>query len=224
MRWYGWVVVLVVVIVGGVVLVALALDNPERTTTEANVMSSDLEVPAIGFTQVTEDYNWEFPRDFGPHPNFQREQWEIQSGEDCEMSFTVLFDRASFVAEAFAIERASAWAMNGILQAFLTIDDGQNGQNINVTRSSRMAAGLAGADENRVWVEDWAWNWSDGTLVITDEDARLELTLTNENEATPIDEAGWNAYTVTGDGSGRIELGEQPSDVSCSMTITRRFQ
>ncbi len=224
MRWYGWLAVLVVVIIGGAVLVVLALNDPELVTTEANVMSSDLEVPAIGFTQVTGDYEWQFPQDFGPHPDFRREQWEIQSGEGCEMSFTVLFDRASFVAETFAPERESAWAMNGILQATLRVEGIQTGEDIDVTRSSRMAAGLAGADENRVWVEDWAWNWSDGTLIIADEDARLELTLTNENEATPIAEMGWNAYTVVGDGSGKIELGEQANEISCSITITHRFQ
>ncbi len=224
MRWYGWLAILLMVIIGGAVLVVLALDDPELVTTEANVMSSDLKVPAIGFTQVTGDYEWQFPQDFGPHPDFQREQWEILSGEGCEISFTLLFDRASFVAETFALERESAWAMNGILQATLTVDDSQKGQNIHITRSSRVAVGLAGADENRVWVEDWAWNWSDGTLVITDEAARLELSLTNENEATPIDEMAWNAYTVTGEGSGKIELGEQSSDISCSITITHRFR
>ncbi|KAB2856033.1 MAG: hypothetical protein F9K46_14765, partial [Anaerolineae bacterium] len=143
MRWYGWLAILVVVIIGGAGLVVLALDDPEPVTTEADVMSSDLEVPAIGFTQVTGDYDWQFPRDFGPHPNFQREQWEIQSGEGCEVSFRVVFDRASFVAETFAPERESAWAMNGILQATLTIESSQTTENINVTRSSRMAAELA---------------------------------------------------------------------------------
>ncbi|MBZ0319386.1 MAG: hypothetical protein K8L91_23450 [Anaerolineae bacterium] len=224
MRWYGWLVVFVVLIISGAGLVVLALDDPELVTTEANVISSDLEVPAIGFTQITSDYEWQFPQDFGPHPDFQREQWEILSGEGCEISFTLLFDRASFVAETFAPERESAWAMNGILQATLTIESDQTTENINATRSSRVAAGLAGADENRVWVADWAWNWSDGTLVITDETARLELTLTDGNEATPIDEIAWNAYTVTGEGSGKIELGEQSSDISCSVTITHRFQ
>ncbi|MCQ3931064.1 MAG: hypothetical protein DPW16_11450 [Chloroflexi bacterium] len=224
MRWYGWFAVLVLVIIGGAVLVVLALDDPELVTTEANVISSDLEVPAIGFKQVTGEYEWHFPQDFGLHPDFQREQWEIQSDEGCEMSFTVLFDRASFVAEAFAIERASAWAMNGILQASLTIDDGQNGQNINVTRSSRIAVRLAGADENRVWVEDWTWNWSDGTLIIADEATHLELTLTRENQVTPINKTGWNAYTVGGNGSGRLESVEESNDISCYITIPHRFQ
>ncbi len=224
MRWFGWVVILLAGIVGGGLLVGLALDDPELATTESNVISSDLEVPAIGFAQVADEYEWQFPQDYGPHPVFQREQWEIQSDEGCEIPFAVLFDRASFVADTFAPERESAWAMNGILQATLTIDDNPNGRNINVTRSSRVAVGLAGADENRVWVEDWAWNWTDGMLLVVGDDARLELSLTNENEATPIDETGWNAYTVMGEGSGKIELGEQSSDISCSITITHRFQ
>lgn len=224
MRWYGWLVVLVVVIIGGAVLVVLALDDPELVTTEANVMSSDLEVPAVGFTQVTGDYEWQFPQDFGPHPNFQHEQWEILSGEGCEISFTLLFDRASFVAETFAPERESAWAMNGILQATLTIESNQTTENINVTRSSRVAAGLAGADETRVWVEDWVWNWSDGTLMAVSENARLELILTNENQPMPISETDWNAYTVTGEGSGKIVLREQSNEITCSVTVTHRFQ
>lgn len=218
-----WVVILLGAIIGGGLLVGLALDDPELVTTEANVISSDLEVPAIGFAQVADAYEWQFPQDYGPHPVFQREQWEIQSDEGCEIPFAVLFDRASFVADTFAPERESAWAMNGILQATLTIDDNPNGRNINVTRSSRVAVGLAGADENRVWVEDWAWNWTDGMLLVVGDDARLELSLTSENQAVPVTEIGWNTYERLYEARGEAKLPDRVIGIKCATRLTHRF-
>ncbi|MBI5928508.1 MAG: hypothetical protein HY862_04325 [Chloroflexi bacterium] len=224
MRRYGWIVILLVAVLGGGALVLLALDKPEQTTLEANVMSSDLDVPAIGFAQVADEYEWQFPQDFGPHPNYQREQWEIQSGEDCEFAFTVLFDRASFVAEAFAPQRESAWAMHSIMQGQFTFTDKQAEQNSATTLTSRVALGLAGADEQHVWLEDWAFNWTNGTLMAAGEDARLELTLTFGDEAIPAIKDGWYAYRITGEGNGQVQYGEQSQDVACPISLIHRFQ
>lgn len=224
MRWYGWVLVVLGVVFGGAALVMLALDDPELTATDANVIGSDLQVPAIGFSQVSNDYKWQFPQDFGPHPKFQREQWEIRAGEDCEFPFAVLFDRASFVASAFAPERESTWAMNGIIQAILTIDGDSAEERIETTLSSRMAVGLADADENHVWVEDWAWNWTEGTLTVVSDEAQLRLALTVENQPTPIAEMGWIAYRMTMRANGEIGFSDdQTTRFDCEVILSHRF-
>lgn len=218
MRRYIWIAILLGIIAAGGVLVVLALDEPELELFEANVISSDLEVPSVGFTQVAGDYEWEFPRDFGPHPDFQREQWEIQSADGCEVEFSILFDRASFVPEIFAPDRESAWAMDSIVAGRLTIND------VESELSSRVAIDLAGADENRVWLEDWEFDWVEGTLVVSGESGDLNLMLTfGEPENAGVD-GEWYAYSRVGEASGNITAREASSEITCPVNMTHRFQ
>ncbi len=231
MRWYGWLAVLLVVMIGGGVLVFLALDDPELATIEANVMSSDLEVPAIGFAQVTGDYEWQFPQDYGPHPDFQREQWHIQSSAACpDLVFALLFDQASFVSETYAPSRQSEWAMNSIMTGSLIVNE------VHTEIASRIAIGLAGANETHVWLDNWVFEWTTinwvedlqrldtGKIQVESQDIRVGLNLLFDfsEDLGVVD--GWYSNQTKAWANGDIEIADEAYEIDCPMFVTRRFK
>ncbi len=161
---------MVLFLLGGGRLVWSAVQDPEQPDIAADLITSaDFELPTFGFAVVDGAYDWEFPRDFGPHPEFQREAWQLETAENCEVSFSVTFERLSVVAEVLAPERSSMWALRDIFTAEAVID-GQR-----TTRISRNAIGLAGVDETQVWVENWVLDWENGRLSVVADRGELDL-------------------------------------------------
>lgn len=163
---------------------------------------TNFELPSIGFAKVTADYTWQFPQDYGPHSAYQREQWQIKTLDDCPTPFSLTIERVSVLSEDFPQVRSSAWATRSILTADLTQGDTRS------TRASRAVLGLAGTDEQQVWVEDWSWNWVSGHLH-TDS---LDMTLTLGETTEPTTDGTWHRYTRTGQ-----------ADTGCSVELTHQF-
>lgn len=114
-----------------------------------------------GFARATEPRDWSFPRDFGPHPDYQTEWWYYTgnlAGEDGQrygFQFTVF--RRGLSAEAVP-EGSSEWRSNELYMAHLTLTDVAGQQFFHEERFSRGGAGLAGATVDpayRVWLENW---------------------------------------------------------------------
>ena len=114
-----------------------------------------------GFARATEPNNIEFPRDLGPHDDYQTEWWYYtgnladENGRQFGYQFTI-FRRALTPDEV--VDAASDWRSNQVYLAHFTVSDVANEAFYPHERFSRGAAGLAGAqaDPYRVWLEDWS--------------------------------------------------------------------
>lgn len=156
--------VVVALLVAVAVLGGYAVLNsgPESGTPAAR---ADLLLPIAagdlsGFRRAVEPYDWRFPDDHGPHPEFQTEWWyytgnlATSTGRHFGYQFTV-FRRAA-TPEPLASD--SEWRTNQLYMAHFTITDVEDGRFYQAQRFSRGAAGLAGATVDpryRVWLEDW---------------------------------------------------------------------
>jgi predicted secreted hydrolase len=121
---------------------------------------AEVEAP-VGFQRAEGPRKWVFPRDFGPHPEYQTEWWyytgnlESETGERFGYQLT-FFRRALLPAEERA-ERDSAWAADQIYMAHFALSDILGREHYTYERFTRGAAGLAGAvaEPYQVWLEDW---------------------------------------------------------------------
>lgn len=223
MRQKFLVAIAIVVVVGVIGLIWSAVQPPGSPNLEANIINAqDFELPSIGFARVDGTYEWEFPRDLGPHPRFQQETWQFETMNDsCPFQLEVIFNRVSILPETLQRDRSSEWAITSILNATLIIaEDGENV--IETSRTSRVALDLAGADENQVWVENWSLDWANGELRLSDEDAEIQLSLNLNTPETTSDTEEWYQYQQSGEMSGEISLGEA-QNIDCSIRLTHRF-
>ncbi|MDX1414735.1 MAG: lipocalin-like domain-containing protein [Candidatus Promineifilaceae bacterium] len=146
---------------------ALVLFRPSRAADSATI---SLESILLDDGQVSDAFarallpgQIEFPRDLGPHEDFQTEWWyytgnlEGKEGRKFGYQFTI-FRRALLPPdELVAPENSSAWRSNQVYLAHFTVSDIGNDQFYYAERFSREASGLAGAQAEpyRVWLEDW---------------------------------------------------------------------
>lgn len=206
----------------GVLAVAIGLwvtQQPEQNDSQvaAAMRLDDFELPTFGFATVNGDYAWEFPRDDGAHPEFQREVWQIQSAANCGVQFTLVFERLATLAEGFLVERESAWGFQQVWNARLTTNEQS------LQRISRAALDLAGAEDGRVWVENWVFDWESGVLEIEDAAFRLKLALSFE-AANPLEtEPEWYGYQRMASATGEVVEGDKTQRLDCSVTMTHRF-
>ncbi len=156
MKMLALVIGILAVVAFGFSLVEVGGAGDVRASTriEASAASSE------GFAQAIAPFAWQFPRDFGAHPEFQTEWWyytgnlTAESGERFGFQFTI-FRRAITPERAAS---ASEWRDNQLYMAHFTISDIAGGKFYHDERFSRSGAGLAGAQGEphyRVWLEDW---------------------------------------------------------------------
>lgn len=117
-----------------------------------------------GYARALVPGNIEFPRDLGPHPDYQTEWWyytgnlETADGRPFGFQFTIFRRALTPPGEANTTEgETSDWRTNQVYLAHFTISDIANDQFYVAERFSRGAAALSGAQAKpyRVWLEDW---------------------------------------------------------------------
>lgn len=113
-----------------------------------------------GFSQATAPRAWEFPRDFGPNPEYQTEWWyytgnlSTADGRRFGFQFTV-FRRGIRPGNAI---NTSEWRTNQLYMAHFAVTDVEGQRFFHEERFSRGSAALAGATSEptyRVWIEGW---------------------------------------------------------------------
>ncbi len=113
-----------------------------------------------GFPRVTEPLPVAFPRDHGPHPEYQLEWWyyvgNLVTADGRRFGYQLTFFRNALTPTT--VERASNWGTNQVYMAHFALSDIAAGQFHAQDRYTRGAAGLAGAQAEpyRVWLEDWS--------------------------------------------------------------------
>ena len=157
-KFLPWIILLFVA-AGGFAAWQLFL-QPETAVADASLIPL-LAEEADGFAQATIPNNIEFPRDLGPHDDYQTEWWyytgNLQTAEGREFGYQLTFFRRALTPPGERPLADSEWRTNQIYLAHFTISDIQEGGFYPHERFSRGAAGLAGAqaDPYRVWLEDW---------------------------------------------------------------------
>ncbi|MEO1589754.1 MAG: lipocalin-like domain-containing protein [Cyanobacteria bacterium J06632_22] len=126
-----------------------------------------------------------FPRDLGPHEDYQTEWWyytgNLATETGREFGYQLTFFRRGLTPGKAS--GTSDWRTNQVYFSHFTISDIENEKFYPHERFSRGADGLAGAqaDAYRVWLEDWsAEQVAPGQvhLVADAGDVALDLTLT----------------------------------------------
>jgi predicted secreted hydrolase len=146
-----------------------------------------LSVPdPSGYARAIEPWDFQFPRDHGPHPDFRTEWWyytgNLDGPDGEEFGFQLTFFRSALTpTEA---ERASTLASNQVFMAHFAISDDQAARHYSFDRYSRGAAGLAGATGEpafSVWLEDWRAEEIEPHVV------RLQATALHEDGPVALD-------------------------------------
>lgn len=210
--------------------------------------STDLIIPEAdvsGFAQAIEPWDWQFPQDHGPHPDFQTEWWyytgNVATDDGRRFGYQFTIFRRAISPENYDSE--SEWRTNQIHMAHFTVSDIANEAFYHDERFSRGGAGLAGAEiapTLRVWLEDWEILGAndDATLqritAATDEfalDVQLEQVkppaLQGDNGLSPkSDEVGNASYyyslsRLSTDGT--LTIGDETFDVTGNTWMDHEF-
>jgi predicted secreted hydrolase len=112
-----------------------------------------------GFARALGQVDFRFPRDHGPHPDFQTEWWyytgNLAAADGRRFGYQLTFFRRALAPGG--PERPSDFATNQIYFAHLALTDAAGDRHASFERFSRGAAGLAGATGQpfTVWIENW---------------------------------------------------------------------
>ena len=205
-------VVIIVITVSGISLVSVGSGGNVSATT--SLAAPDLNLD--DYAQAIDPYEWDFPADFGAHPDFLTEWWyytgnvATDDGRRFGYQFTI-FRRAISPVDNTS---DSEWRTNQVYLAHFTISDIESDTFYHDQRFSRGGAGLAGASVDpfyRVWLEDWeilAENEDASLVRIQAESDEFSINLSLEQTKAPAlqgdnglsqksDEAGNASYYYT---------------------------
>jgi len=155
-------------------------ESAAENNSEASLVLLLSEASPAGFTQAIIPGAVEFPRDLGPHDDYQTEWWYytgiLESDTGRPFGFQLTFFRRALAppadiqadceaevdggdseTSATACPPASEWRTNQVYLAHFTISDVTAGAFYPFERFSRGAVGLAGATAEpfQVWLENW---------------------------------------------------------------------
>lgn len=234
--------VAVMVVVFGFSLIDTATGSGE---VDADTVLANVSADISGYARAIDPYDWQFPRDHGPHPDFQTEWWyytgnlAADDGRRFGYQFTI-FRRALTPEDATS---ASEWRTNQVYLAHFTVTDVEGAQFYHDERYGRGSADIAGATVDpayRVWVEDWqvAAQNDDATALTIQADSgavavdfRLDQAkppaLQGDNGLSPKSEEPGNAsyyYSLPLlETTGTLTVGDQSFDVSGTTWMDHEF-
>jgi predicted secreted hydrolase len=111
-----------------------------------------------GYLRALEPREFSFPADHGPHPGFRNEWWyftgNVDSADGRRFGYQLTFFNSALRPPGTA-GSPSAWDSPRAWMAHLAVTDAQGAAHHAVERFTRENPGLAGADAERVWLEDW---------------------------------------------------------------------
>ncbi len=156
-----WKFLAVGLIIIGVVIFGFSLiEAGNGTDIQASAVMSGVNMDTSGYARAIDARDWNFPADFGAHPDFQTEWWYYtgnladETGRRFGYQFTIF--RRAITPEAYTTD--SEWRSDQVYMVHFTVSDIEGGQFYHQQRFSREGAGLAGAQVEpnyRVWIEDW---------------------------------------------------------------------
>ncbi|MCS6879905.1 MAG: lipocalin-like domain-containing protein [Oscillochloridaceae bacterium] len=209
LRWLGWF---------AATMLLAACAAPARPEIRARIdAAATLSSGDAGFARALAPRPFVFPRDHGPHPEYQIEWWyytgNLSAGER-RFGYQLTFFRSELTPRPVA--RESAWGATSVYMAHLALSDVARGRFYAYERFSRGAAGLAGASGEpfRVFLEDWSADGSgpEGmTMRLRAAEGEVALDLTLESLKPPA---------LQGD-QGLSQKGPTPGNASYYYSLTR---
>jgi predicted secreted hydrolase len=182
-----WRIVTLGAVVLAVVILGLSLIDVSTTDTiEASTVLIGAPDP-VGFARATEPLDWQFPLNFGAHPDYQTEWWyytgNLATADGRRFGYQFTIFRRSISPEAATTD--SEWRTNQLYMAHFGITDVTGERFFHDERFSRGSADLAGATIDpryRVWLENWEVIALDDEATLTQitaamDGAALDLTL-----------------------------------------------
>ncbi|MDJ0897630.1 MAG: lipocalin-like domain-containing protein [Xenococcus sp. MO_188.B8] len=166
------------------------------------------------FSRVYEPQEILFPRDLGPHEDYQTEWWyytgnlETTSGRPLGFQLTIFRRALTPAIEAIGSDSFSNWRSNQVYFAHFTISDVAKQSFYTKERFSRGAMGLAGAQASpyQVWLEDWsATELAPGQVQLVAKTDEVALDLTLQETLPPILQ-GDRGYSVKGEEPGNASI------------------
>ncbi len=173
------------------------------------------------FARATVPGAVEFPRDLGPHEDYQTEWWyytgtlQAEDGRDFGYQFTIFRRAMQPLSEVPEVDDPSTWRGNQIYLAHFTISDIDGDDFYVEERFSRGGAELAGAQAQpyRVWLEDWsAAEVAPSMVRIQADTEEVSLDLTLAETMPPV---------LHGDG-GLSQKGSEPGNASYYYSIVQQ--
>jgi predicted secreted hydrolase len=214
-----------VVVVAAVTLARWSGGGPDGARTDIRATLAVREAlggSADGYARALTPRPLVFPEDHGPHPDFRTEWWyytgNVRTAAGRHLGFQLTFFRVALAppSDAVAPARASAWATRQLFIAHFALTDTAGGRFRAVSRVSRGALGLAGAEARpfRVWVEDWSVEGEGAEalpmrLRAAEGDVALDLTLTTTKPVVLQGERGLS------------RKGAEPGNASHYYSLTR---
>jgi len=160
-------------------------------------------------------WNYQFPRDFGPHPDFKTEWWyftgNLRSSDGHEFGYELTFFRQGISRNPPA---GSRFIVRDLRFAHFTISDLSGGKFYFQEKTSRGAFGEAGfGDGSRLaWIDGWELQrQNDGTFTLHAVAEKMALTLQLETQKPPVIH-GENGVSIKASGAGHA---------SCYFSLTR---
>ena len=161
--------------------------DPSVDAQQGQSVAEAMSAPADqGFARALAPRAFVFPQDDGPHLDFQTEWWyytgNLQDAQNPQQNYgyqLTIFRRA---LQSDMPERTSDWASRQVYFAHFAFSDIPRQRFFASQRLSRGAAGLAGATDQRVWIEDWQiQRTAEGFRLQAEDDAlRLDLTVQSQ--------------------------------------------
>jgi len=197
-------------------------DNND-TSNRSNVAQSLSGDDTQGFARADAPLDFTFPKDFGPHPDFQTEWWyytgNLSTKEGRDFGYQLTFFRRALNPDE--LKRESPWASNQIYFAHFAFSDIENEEFYSSEKWSRGAAGLAGSQNGpfRVWIDNWSILGDETKINLKayDEEFSIELSL---ESLKPIVLQGDKGLSQKSSGEGNASYYFSQTRIQSSGTIS----
>lgn len=217
--------VALITVIGAVAWFTLRPVGDFSNETRATVQGLQRDADSERFARALEVREFDFPRDHGPHDEYQTEWWyytgNLSTPEGRHFGYQLTFFRRALVPpeeQRVVAERPSAYAFSQVYFAHFAITDSGAGTHVAFEKYSRGAAGLAGAQAEpfRVFVEDWSATAMDGD----GNAARVRLNAAADGYAIALNLISRKPIVFHGD-RGLSQKSPQPGNASYYYSMTR---
>ncbi len=188
---------------------SFADDEPSQL---AGLLGADEQA---GFARAIEPRRFVFPDDHGPHPEFRNEWWYVTGNLDSEtgrrFGYELTIFRFALVPDSDA--GSEDWQTGQVYIAHFAVTDPDEQRFLVAEKSSRGAAGLAGATSApfAVWLDDWS--------IAEDGDA-WRLKASSDEMAIDVRLNAVKPPVLNGD-AGLSQKSSEPGNASYYYTISR---